>query len=372
MEPIGVGVIGGSSGGWASLSHLPAIAASPTFQLRALSTSRRSSAQAAAERHGVAGYDNHHDLIAHDGVDLVVVAVRVTEHLDLVSAALEAGKMVYSEWPLGTGSAQAQRLSAQAEQVGVRTVTGLQGRYSPAVRYARDLILDGYVGEVLGTTLVGSGMVWGADVPRNQAYWYDNANGASPLTSAALHALDALHAVLGEFDTVAANLVTGRKEATIAEDGTTIPVTVADQVSVIGTLAGGAAASVFYRGGTSRGDNFRWEINGSDGDLIITADWGNMQVAELALAGGQVGQMRAEPITVPVSYLDDVPHELANSPAANVARLYARFAQDLAEETHTVPDFAHALRRHQLIDAIELASATGTSQDQRAGMKAVA
>ena len=39
----------------------------------------------------------------------------------------------------------------------MRTVTGLQGRYAPEVRYARDLVRDGYLGDVLGTTMVGSG-----------------------------------------------------------------------------------------------------------------------------------------------------------------------------------------------------------------------
>lgn len=370
VEPFGVGVIGGSSTGWASLAHLPAIAASTAFELRALSTSRRSSAEAASARHGVPGYDNHHDLIAHPGVDLVVVAVKVTDHLDLVSAALDAGKMVYSEWPLGVGVTEARQLVERAEQAGVRTVIGLQGRYAPAVLHARDLIQGGYLGEVLGTDMVGSGMVWGGEVSRSQAYWYDDANGASPLTSPTIHALDPLHFVLGEFDTVLANLVVGRRTATITEDGTTIPVSVADQVSVIGTLTGGAAASVFYRGGASRGENFRWEINGTDGELIITSDWGNMQTAELTLRGGRAGQASVEPISIPESYVADVPAGLAGTPAANVARLYARLAQDLTQGTRTVPDFAHGLRRHQLVDAIEQASVTGVRQDQRTGRAA--
>jgi predicted dehydrogenase len=166
--------------------------------------------------------------------------------------------------------------------------------------------------------------------------------------------------VLGEFATVSANLVVGRDTARVAEDGATVPVTVADQVAVIGTLADGAAVSVFYRGGTSRGDNFRWEINGTEGDLIITADWGNPQVADLTLSGGRAGDTAAAPLPVPASYRDDVPAELAGSPAANVARLYAALARDLAEGTHTVPDFAHAVTRHRLVDAIEKASDTGT------------
>jgi predicted dehydrogenase len=366
MAPIGVGVIGGGTTGWASLSHIPALTALPEYELRAVSTSRRASADAAAAQYGVRAYDNHHDLIADSGVELVVVSVKVGEHLRLVTDALESGKPVYSEWPLGNGLAEAEQLAAHAARTGVRTVVGLQGRYAPELRLAADLIRDGYLGRVLGTTLVGSGMVWGPEVPtRSQAYWYDRANGASPLTSALMHALDALHHLLGEPASVASNLVVGRTEARIAEDGSTVPVTVADQVSVLGTLTGGAATSVFYRGGASRGDNFRWEINGTDGDLVLTADWGNMQVADLTLLGGRGADGTVAPITVPASYREDLPAGLVVPAARNVARLYRQLARDLATDTRTVPDFGHALARHRLVDAIEAASATGTVQTVR-------
>ncbi|QRP43671.1 hypothetical protein [Amycolatopsis sp. FDAARGOS 1241] len=79
MDPIGVGVIGGSTSGWASLSHLPAVAAAPAFGLRAISTSRRSSAEEASPKFGVPGYPGHQDLIAHPGVNLIVGSVKVTD-----------------------------------------------------------------------------------------------------------------------------------------------------------------------------------------------------------------------------------------------------------------------------------------------------
>ena len=67
-------------------------------------------------------------------------------------------------------------------------------------------------------------------------------------------------------------------------------------------------------------------------------------------------------MTYPASYTDDIPAELRGSLGANVARLYAALARDLADGTHTVPDFEHALARHRLIEAIERAAATGSTQ----------
>ncbi|MFD8035414.1 Gfo/Idh/MocA family protein [Streptomyces sp. NPDC059717] len=357
MSTIGIGIIGASQGGWASISHVPALKALPDFELRAISTSRRESAEAAAAAFGVeAAFDNHADLLAHPGVDVVVVAVKVPHHQKLISAALDAGKTVYSEWPLALNATEAAELARRAQAAGVRTVIGLQGRYQPELRYVRRMIEEGRIGRVIGTTIVGSGMVWGPETTRAHAYWYDRDQGATPLSAAALHAIDALQVTLGEFTHHSANLVVGRKEVTLTEDGSVLPVTVADQIALIGTLESGAAASVFYRGGTSRGDNFRWEINGTDGDIVLTAAWGNMQVADLALHAGFGKDATVSPIEVPAEHRAGIPDELTG-PSRNVAALYTQLGRDLREGTHTVPDFGYALTRHRLIEAMERSQA---------------
>jgi predicted dehydrogenase len=365
MNRIGVGIVGAGTGGWASISHVPVLKALPDYELRAISTSRPETAAAASERYGVeAAFAGYRDLIAHPGVDLVVVAVKVPLHHEVIAAALDAGKTVYSEWPLGRNLAEAADLAERADRAGARTVIGLQGRCAPEVRYARDLIEQGYIGDVLGTTMVGSGMVWGDKVPlRGNAYWFDRANGATPLTSPAMHALDALHATLGDFSSLTAQLASARSQATVVEDGGVVPFTVPDQIAVAGTLAGGVTASVFYRGGASRGDNFHWEINGSDGDLVLSSPaWGNMQVADLTLEGGRGDDSAVSKLVVPEHYTADLPGELSRQ-ASGVAALYARFAADLRDGTRTTPGFAHALTRHQEIDAIERASRTGARQE---------
>ncbi|MFF7184932.1 Gfo/Idh/MocA family protein [Streptomyces sp. NPDC008222] len=363
MGTIGVGIIGAGLGGWAALGHVPALGALPDYELRAISTTRRESADAAAREFGVpASFDDHEALIAHPDVDLVVVAVKVTHHHRLVSDALRAGKAVYSEWPLGVGLEQAADLAERARAARVRTVIGLQARFAPAVRHARDLVADGYVGKVLGTTLVGSGVAWVGETDRAHAYIFDRTAGASTLAVPAMHALDALNFVLGDFDEVSAGLVRGRTEVRITDEGVTLPVTAPDQVSVTGTLHG-AAASVFYRGAYSRGDNLRWEINGTDGDLVLTAPGinGNLQVADLRLEGGRGADGTVAPIRIPDRYFAAVPRELTG-PAHNVAQLYAALAADLRTGTDTVPGFDHALDRHRLLSAIEEASRTRTAR----------
>src|SRR5881397_484119 len=198
---IRVGIIGANPDrGWAAEAHIPALKSlSDDFEITALSTSRRESADAARKHFGVpAVFDNHQDLVNRADVDVVAITVKVPYHLELATAALEAGKAVYCEWPLGNGLAEAESLAALATKKGVLAVVGLQARSAPPVAYVRDLVRQGYVGEVLSTTLIGSGMGWGPTVEPYNAYLNDKRNGATMLAIAVGHAADALCYCLGE------------------------------------------------------------------------------------------------------------------------------------------------------------------------------
>src|SRR5205814_7394456 len=155
-----------------------------------------------------------------------------------------------------------------------------------SVAYVRDLISQGYVGEVLSTTLVGSGMGWGPTTAAYNAYLNDKKNGATMLSIALGHAADALCYCLDEVRELSATMTMRRKSFTIAGSGENKPMHADDQVCVAGLLDGGAALSIHYRGGRSRGTNFLWEINGTAGDLQVTADGGQVQIFDLTVRGG--------------------------------------------------------------------------------------
>src|SRR2546428_855170 len=181
---IRVGIIGANPDrGWAAQAHIPALKSlSDDFEITALSTSRRESAEAASKLFGVpVAFDNHQDLVNSADVDVVAITVKVPYHLELATAALDAGKAVYCEWPLGNGLKEAETLAALAKKKGALAVAGLQARSAPSVAYVRDLIRQRDVGEVLSTTLIGSGMGWGATGEPVQVYLNDKRNGATML-----------------------------------------------------------------------------------------------------------------------------------------------------------------------------------------------
>src|SRR5713226_5121503 len=168
---LGVGIIGVSPHrGWASTAHIPALRALLNYyEIRALSAHNPESARAIGEAFGVSAvFSDHEQLVIQPDIDLVVVTVKVPHHRELVSAALAAGKAVYCEWPLGRDLEDARAMATLAAKQGVRTVAGLQARQAPAIEFVRQLLRDGYVGEVLSTTLVGlsiPGTSWDSPTP---------------------------------------------------------------------------------------------------------------------------------------------------------------------------------------------------------------
>src|SRR6266511_4106451 len=165
-------------------------------------------------------------------------------------------------------------------------------------------------------------MGWGSTVEPYNAYLNDKKNGATMLSIALGHAADALCYCLGEMRELSATMTVRRKTLTIAGTDESKPMTVDDQVSVSGLLEGGAALSIHYRGGVSRGTNFLWEINGTEGDLQLTAAGGQVQIFEMIVRGAKDGQSSPEVLPVPGDYLWSPPQ--GPGPSTNVAQAYAR------------------------------------------------
>ena len=97
-------------------------------------------------------FDDPAAMATHDEVDVVDICVNVFAHHALVPVALDAGKHVFCEWPLGATLEEAEALHEQAVRAGVKHMVGLQARGAPVYQYMKQLIADGYVGEVLSAS----------------------------------------------------------------------------------------------------------------------------------------------------------------------------------------------------------------------------
>src|SRR3954463_10712359 len=193
---------------WASESHFPALAASPDVELTAVCTRNQASAEEARKAFGAKlAFSDYREMVASPEIDAVLVVVRVPSHYGPTRAAIEAGKHVYTEWPLGRTTAEAVELAALAHAKGVQTAIGLQSRVSPAVLYVKHLLETGYVGRVLSCHV--STMRHGPLQRKSSRTWYRDVElGANALTIDSGHVIDALRFVAGDFTRLNAMVTT--------------------------------------------------------------------------------------------------------------------------------------------------------------------
>jgi predicted dehydrogenase len=350
MSRIGVGIIGLSAGGgWAARAHVPALRAlADRFALVGLCASSPAAAAAAASSHDVPFHTSDpNELASHPEVDLVVVAVKVPEHAGLVRAAIAAGKAVFCEWPLARSLAEAKALAALAEAKRVPAFIGLQGRSTPAIGKLRELIAAGYCGEILSQNIVAAvGMPWDGTTDSKRAYLNDRASGGTMLSIPVGHFLDTLTWLFGDLEVAASTLAIRRPNVTMRETGGLIETDVADQVAIAGRLESGGLVSIHYRGGLGPFGNFRWEINGTEGDLLVTGGDGHSQYGLFEISGARRGE-------APGRISSEHPAALAGTGAEGVACAYARLHDDLVNGRSDSPSFSDAVRLHALLERIE-------------------
>ena len=351
-QPIRVGFIGlNPDSHWAATAHLPALASMPEeYKIVGVANSSPESSKATAEALQLEhAFASPQELVTSEVIDLVVVTVKVPYHFELIKAALEAGKNVHSEWPLANGLGEVQELCELAEAKGVVATVGTQMRVAPEIIYLRRLIADGYVGEVLSTSLIGSGGNWGPEAIAEHAYLYDKNTGATMLTIPFGHTLAGLQEVLGPINAVNGRLLQRRKSVKISETGEKVASTAADQIMVHGQLESGAAFSAHYRGGMCRGTNLLWEINGTEGDIQVTGNIGHGQFAEMTIRGANGEASELQPLELPAELFAGLPSEVV---PRNVAGIYRRIAKDIRTGSREAPSFNDAFKLHQLLAAI--------------------
>lgn len=164
MAPIRLGIVGLSKRGWARTAHLPYLSKSPHYEIVALVNSSIESSKAAIQELELPpetkAYESVAALAKDPDIDLVVISVKATDHYKAVQPALEAGKNVFVEWPLGYTLQEAEELSQLAKEKGVRTIVGAQGALEPVSRTVKKLVDAGTIGRVVGseTMLVPTGI----------------------------------------------------------------------------------------------------------------------------------------------------------------------------------------------------------------------
>jgi len=358
VEKIRLGFVGANvRSTWASQSHFPALLASPDVELVAVCTSRPESAEEARQAFGAKlAFHDFHTMLASPEIDAVAVVVRVPSHYEPTKAAIEAGKHVYTEWPLGRTAAEAEELATLARAKGVQTAVGLQSRVSPALLYIKAQIEAGYVGEVLSCHVTT--MRDGAVARPASRTWQRDANlGANTLTIANGHVIDALRFVAGNFTRVACMVTTQIKQWYETDNQRLVEVTSPDNVRVSGQLESGAAAAVHVGAVPWAGSGFRMEIYGREGTLVATGSVSSQRGEMLRVQGARESH-ELKDLDIPERFVY-VPADFPRGDPFNVGQMYALFAEAIRTGQSRLPTFDTAVDLHRFIDTIKEASDTG-------------
>lgn len=141
---IRVGLIGYGVAG--RVFHAPFLAADPAFELTAVVTSQTD--RLAADHPGAVAVPDVDALLAHPGLDLVVVASPTPLHVEHASAAIDAGLATVVDKPFAPDTASGRALVERAEAAGVPFTVFQNRRWDGDFLTIRRLIEDGTLGEV--------------------------------------------------------------------------------------------------------------------------------------------------------------------------------------------------------------------------------
>src|SRR4029077_10925240 len=144
-QQVRVGVLG--AGAWARHAHLPGYRRDTRCAVVAIADPQIDLARDAAREFAIpTATADARDLFERDDIDAIDVCTPSATHFELAWAALEAGKHVLCEKPVAYDFRDPPRARDLARSKGLMTKVGLTFRYSPTMRYMRELVADGFVG----------------------------------------------------------------------------------------------------------------------------------------------------------------------------------------------------------------------------------
>src|SRR5260370_647328 len=226
-------------------------------------------AQAQATKYGVPKVMTPEALLADAEIDLVLNLTIPKAHAEVGLAALEAGKAVYSEKPLGVNREQGKALleagKAKQRYVGCAPDTFLGGGIQTCIK----LINDGVIGTPIGATAFM--MCHGHESWHPAPEFYYQAGGG-PMFDMGPYYLTALIAMLGPV-----RRVTGSTRITFPErvitsqplNGTVIKVQIPTHIAGILDFASGAVGTIVTSFDVWSHQLPHIEIYGTEGTLIV-------------------------------------------------------------------------------------------------------
>jgi predicted dehydrogenase len=263
---VGVGVIGA---GMISEQYLTNLTRYPDVKVVTVGDLDTDRAAAQAAKYGVGQSGGVASVLDNDEVEIVVNLTIPAAHVQVSTAALQAGKHVWSEKPIGIDRDSARGLVDLAAERGLLLGVAPDTVLGPGWQTAKRAIQAGVIGKPLSavTSFQSQGPDWFHPGPE-----FLFAKGAGPLFDIGPYYLSALVHLIGPISQVVAVGTKAHEVRTIRTGpraGTEFPVEVPTHISVISTLGGDVSASSLMSTDTPLFRHGVFEINGTEGTLVL-------------------------------------------------------------------------------------------------------
>ena len=205
-------------------------------------------------------------LLTREDIPFVIVPLKGDRCAEVCLRALEAGKHILVEKPLGRSAEEAEQVVIAAEQAGLRVGICYANRYHPLNQRARELIAQGVIGPLMSVEMR---MITTQVKLRNPKQWLFNKAlaGGGILVWLGCHYIDMMRFVTGdEIVSVAAEVATRSGEDIDVED--TAVLSVRFRSGAVGSLQAGYMMGLRSLGQTRLPGNDIYEgFNGQFGRI---------------------------------------------------------------------------------------------------------
>ncbi len=214
-------------------------------------------------------YETMYDAFKDPEVDLVLNLTRPYEHFDVSRAALEYGKHVYSEKPLGASLEEGKALVKLAEEKGLMLGGAPDTFMGAGIQTCRRLIDDGWIGDVVGSAAFM--------ICRGHESWHPDPDfyyqyGGGPMFDMGPYYLTAMINLCGGISSVMSASKKSFDRRVISSQpffGTPIDVNVNTYVAGTVKYASGAIGTLFTTFDVYYPGQARFEVYGSRGTLFV-------------------------------------------------------------------------------------------------------
>jgi predicted dehydrogenase len=269
MRRIGIGLIGGGYMGKAHAVAYQAVGALFGTALRPVCEMICTTSEAGARsKSALLGFNRStadwRVLVADPAVEAVVIATPQAFHRDIALAALQAGKPVFCEKPLGASVADAQAMVDAAAHSGQVNMTGFNYIRTPASQLARQMIAAGEIGEI--TSFRGEHTEDFYADPDAAASWRTRGRANGTMGDLAPHMVNAALALAGPVERLVCDIQTVHKQR--PDPAGPSAVTNDDHGHLLCRFESGAMGALYFsRVATGRKMGYAYQIYGTKGAI---------------------------------------------------------------------------------------------------------